>query len=45
MSCGAAIVAITAARSPFSVEAKSVLAHSSLPLMRHPRIFVMLEEL
>jgi len=37
MSCRAAIIAITPARSPFTMEARSVLARSTLPLMR-PRI-------
>ena len=37
MSCRAAIIAITPARSPFTMEARSVLARSSLPLMRHPQ--------
>jgi hypothetical protein len=45
MSCGGAIIALTAARSPFTMEARSVLARSSLPLMRQPNIFVTLEEL
>jgi DNA ligase D-like protein (predicted ligase) len=45
MSCRAAIIAITPARSPFTMEARGVLARSSLPLMRHPSILRTLEEL
>ena len=45
MSCRAVLNALTAARSPFTMEARSVLARSSLPLMRHPSILRTLEEL
>src|SRR3984957_13481801 len=45
MSCRAVIIALTAVRSPFTLEARSVLARSSLPPMRHLSIFRTLEEL
>ncbi len=44
MSCRAAISAMTPARSPFTMEARSVLARSTLPLIRHHSIFRILEE-
>jgi hypothetical protein len=45
MSCRAVIIAITPTGSPFTMEARSVLVRSSLPLMRHHSIFRTLEEL
>ena len=45
MSCRAAMIAITPTRSPFPMQARSVLARCSLPLMGHPSILRTLEEL
>ena len=45
MSCRPLIIATTPASSPFTMEASSDLARSSLPLMRHASIFGTLEEL